>query len=266
MRRLLIRPGAIGDLIVSLPALEYLRADYTEVWVAECNVPLIRFADEVRSIGSTGIDMLEIDQRPQLLARLRGFDDIVSWYGTSRPEFRDAVAGLPFRFFPALPQECHAVDFYLRQVGGQAISLPHIGTLIEDRRGRLSYTPREDFAVIHPFASSSRKRWPMEKFQEVARRLNMPVRWCAGPEEALDGAVRIADLYELACWLAGARVFIGNDAGISHLAAAVGTPVVALFGPTDPAVWAPRGRVQVLDHMESVEPENVLSAAESLLA
>ena len=46
MRRLLIRPGAIGDLIVSLPALEYLRADYTEVWVAECNVPLIRFAYE----------------------------------------------------------------------------------------------------------------------------------------------------------------------------------------------------------------------------
>src|SRR5579864_5475316 len=59
MRRLLIRPGAIGDLIVSLPALESLRAEYLEVWVAERNVPLIRFADAVRSIGSTGLDMLE---------------------------------------------------------------------------------------------------------------------------------------------------------------------------------------------------------------
>ena len=248
MRRLLIRPGAIGDLIVSLPALEYLRVDYTEVWVAECNVPLIRFADAVRSIGSTGIDMLEIDPPAVLAERLRGFDDIVSWYGTSRPEFHDAVAGLPFRFFPALPQGCHAVDFYWRQVGGQAISLPHVAC---PQR-------RDHFAIIHPFASGPRKRWPMEKFQEVARRLNMPVRWCAGPEEALDGAVRIADLYELACWLAGARVFIGNDTGISHLAAAVGTPVVALFGPTDPAVWAPRGRVRVLDHMESVEPDDVV--------
>src|SRR5674476_1158977 len=55
----------------------------------------------------------------------------------------------------------------------------------------------------------------------------------------LPGAVRIDDLYELACWLAKARVFIGNDSGITHLAAAVGTPVLALFGPTDPEVWAP---------------------------
>ncbi len=69
----------------------------------------------------------------------------------------------------------------------------------------------------------------------------MPVRWCAGPEEALEDAVRFEDLGELARFLAGARLFLGNDSGIAHLAAAVGTPVVALFGPTDPAVWAPRG-------------------------
>jgi ADP-heptose:LPS heptosyltransferase len=53
--------------------------------------------------------------------------------------------------------------------------------------------------------------------------------------------VRIENLYELACWLASARLYIGNDSGITHLAAAVGTPVLALFGPTDPDVWAPRG-------------------------
>ena len=70
----------------------------------------------------------------------------------------------------------------------------------------------------------------------------MPVRWCAGPEDPpLEGAVRIDDLYELACWLAGARLYAGNDSGITHLAAAAGAPVLALFGPTDPAVWAPRG-------------------------
>jgi len=67
------------------------------------------------------------------------------------------------------------------------------------------------------------------------------VRWCAGSEEALENAVRIDDLYELACWLAGASVYIGNDSGITHLAAAAGAPVAALFGPTDPAIWAPRG-------------------------
>ena len=71
----------------------------------------------------------------------------------------------------------------------------------------------------------------------------MPVRWCAGPDDPpLQGAVRIDDLYELACWLARARLYIGNDSGITHLAAAVGTPVLALFGPARPnRVGAARG-------------------------
>ena len=75
----------------------------------------------------------------------------------------------------------------------------------------------------------------------------MPVRWCAGPEEQLEDAVRIDNLYELGSWLATARLYIGNDSGITHLAAAVGVPVAAIFGPTDPVVWAPRGdRVRVV--------------------
>jgi ADP-heptose:LPS heptosyltransferase len=69
----------------------------------------------------------------------------------------------------------------------------------------------------------------------------MPVHWLRGPEEELDGALRVADLYELATWLRRARIFVGNDSGISHLAAAVGTPMVAFFRVTDPRVWAPRG-------------------------
>ena len=260
MRRLLIRPGAIGDLIVSLPALESLKTDYLEVWAAEANLPLIRFADRVQSITSTGLDMLEIEPAAGLVHRLRGFDSIVSWYGSGRPEFRDAVARLelPFRFFPALPVGCHAVDFFVEQALACSNELKLVPQIACPQS-------REEFAVIHPFASSAKKRWPLEKFREVACRLKAPVCWCAGPEEELDGAVRIADLYELGCWLARARVYIGNDSGITHLAAAVGTPVVALFGPTDPAVWAPRGsRVSVLDRMESVEVDDVLRAVEDI--
>lgn len=71
----------------------------------------------------------------------------------------------------------------------------------------------------------------------------MPVHWLCGPEEDLPGAIRINDLYDLACWLRQARVFVGNDSGVSHLAAAVGTPVLALFHSTDLRLWAPRGPV-----------------------
>jgi heptosyltransferase III len=121
----------------------------------------------------------------------------------------------------------------------------------------------EGFAVIHPFSGSSKKCWPLERYKELANRLGMPVRWCAGPEETLADAVRIGDLYDLAGWLATARVYIGNDSGITHLAAAVGTPVVALFGPTDPRIWAPRGRdVSVIAKpvIEDIEVREVANA------
>lgn len=244
VRRLLIRPGAIGDFIVSLPALESLRATYLEVWASSPNVPLVRFADRARSIATTGLDLLGIGSPPpSLLDELRGFDSIVSWYGANRPEFRTLVRelGLPMQFFPALPPEnapLHATDFYLDQVRDLCQSTcdatPRIACDVQ----------RENFAAIHPFSGSARKNWPLEKFRRMARGLEriIPVRWCAGPDDPpLADAVRMDDLNQLACWLARARLYVGNDSGITHLAAAVGTPVLALFGPTDPAIWAPRG-------------------------
>jgi hypothetical protein len=254
VRRLAIRPGAIGDFIVSLPALECLNppspADSLEIWTAGAHVPLVRFANRVRSIASTGLDLLGVADPPaRLLEELAGFDSIVSWYGANRPEFRALVEslGLPFTFFPALPAAssgCHAVDFYLRQVrpltdcSGDAT--PRIACRPQDA-GLFEPSP---FAVIHPFSGSPAKNWPLERFRTLARGLErrLVVRWCAGPDDPpLPGAIRIDDLYRLACWISQAQLYLGNDSGITHLAAATGIPVLALFGPTDPAVWAPRG-------------------------
>jgi heptosyltransferase III len=245
MRRLVIRPGAIGDLIVSLPAMACLAAESLEVWTEARAVPLVRFAARVRPLRAAGLDLLGITEPPVgLIQALRQFDSIVSWYGANRPEFRDTVAGLglPFTFLEALPAESagiHATDFYLEQVR-------RIAPCASDGIPRIECpAEREDYAVIHPFSGSARKNWPLEKFRAVAAQLErvMPVKWCAGEEDPLlPGAVRIDDLYELACFLARARLYIGNDSGITHLAAAVGTPVLALFGPTDPEIWAPRGK------------------------
>ena len=168
--------------------------------------------------------MLEFSPDARLLAELHNFNSIVSWYGANRPEFRAAVQGLPFEFLRAIPpDDCgmHAADFFAAQVGLPGPAVPHIDC------------PRHDggFAVIHPFSGSAKKCWPLERYRELARRLDMPVRWCAGPEETLADAVRIDDLYELAGWLATARVYIGNDSGITHLAAAVGNARRRPFRP-----------------------------------
>jgi len=205
LRRLLIRPGAIGDCILSLPALECLKTDYTEVWVPSQVAPLIRFADCVRSIASTGLDLMGLPEThppPVLLERLRSFDSIVSWYGSNREEFRSQVKelGLPFEFFPALPvagESMHAADLFLKQAGGVGRAVPRLGCPRGEQR---------DFIAIHPFSGSPRKNWPLDRYQELARQMDCPVQWCAGPEEQLEGAVRILDLYGLACWLATARL------------------------------------------------------------
>ena len=133
----------------------------------------------------------------------------------------------------------HAADFFLSCAGGAGEAVPRIDAGAKSRG---------DFAVIHPFSGSARKNWPLNHFQELATRLPFPVRWCAGPDEVLEDAVRFESLWELARWLATARLYIGNDSGITHLAAAVGTPAVAVFIGSDPAVWAPRGaRVEVVN-------------------
>ena len=265
MRRLLIRPGAIGDCILSLPALECLRSDYTEVWVRSEVAPLVLFADCVRSIASTGLDRMGldgVDPPPELVARLQSFDSIVSWYGANREEFRTQMSqfGVPIRLLDALPpasEKIHAADFFLKQAGCSGVAIPRISC---------QPAPRVDFAVIHPFSGSLRKNWALERYRVLARRLEMPVRWCAGPEEQLDDAVRIDNLLELASWLSTARLYIGNDSGITHLAAAVGVPVLAIFGPTDPALWAPRGdRVRVVSgNLDDISTEQVLNTVRSL--
>lgn len=240
VRRLLIRPGAIGDVILSLPALEAARADYTEVWAPRPLLPLIRFADRTRAIADTGLELVGVLDDARVPA-LESFDSIYSWYGANRPDFREAVRHLPFTFFPALPTPANGIP---------RIPVPP--------------APRENFAVIHPFASSPAKRWPLENFREVARRLPFPVRWCAGPEEPLAEAARFDDLYDLACWISRARLYIGNDSGISHLAAAVGTPVIAIFLATDPHIWAPRGPRAIA--LEKPSVEEVLAATRESLA
>ncbi|MBL8222310.1 MAG: hypothetical protein JNL62_23945, partial [Bryobacterales bacterium] len=156
MKRLLIRPGAIGDFIVSLPALEHLRVEYTEVWTTEANLPLAHFACRTDTIVRAGLDSLTLSDAT--LRRLSEFDDIVSWYGANRPDFRTAVQHLPFRFHSALPPAgTHAVDFYLAQAGVPLGATPRLPI---DWRN-------EGYAVIHPFSGSHRKNWPLENFRAL---------------------------------------------------------------------------------------------------
>ena len=249
MRRLLIRPGAIGDTILSFPALEHLADADTEIWVRSEIVPLVGFGGRVRSIASSGLDMVEIDPPLKTMEMLGSFRKIVSWYGGNRAEFRDAVGGLPFEFLDTLPsgEGVHAADFFAGQVGAPVPAVPRI-EVEPERHGKV---------VVHPFSGSTEKNWPFDRFRQVVDTFGG--EWAHNRFERLD---------ELACWLAGASVYVGNDSGITHLAAAVGVPVVGLFRKTDPAVWGPRGeRVHIIRRRgeEEIDVDEVLHFVRSFL-
>jgi len=108
----------------------------------------------------------------------------------------------------------------------------------------------DGFLAVHPGSGSRAKNWPFDRFVEVARRLSPGRPWLLVLGPAEDGffpppEARLArglPLRTLGAVLARAGLFLGNDSGVSHLAAACGTRTLALFGPTDPAQWAPVGR------------------------
>ncbi len=266
MRRLLIRPGGIGDCILAFPALQHLKADYTEVWIPSPVLPLISFADAVRPLASTGIDLVgvgELEAPAHFKAALNGFDSVVSWYGANRPEFREALLslGVPCEFHPALPVDYggHATDFFAEQVGAPMGLIPRI---------EVTPSPSRERVVIHPFSGGRRKNWPLSLYQELASRLPFEVEWTAGPDEEFPGAKRFSNLADLAAWILGSRLYIGNDSGITHLAAATGARTLALFGPSSSQNWIPRGgNVTVLraHRIEELSVQTVLDAVNRLL-
>jgi heptosyltransferase III len=107
------------------------------------------------------------------------------------------------------------------------------------------------FVAVHPGSGSTTKNWPRDRFAEAARGLAPHARWLLvlGPAEEGDPgspgalAARGWRLRDLAALLSRAGLFLGNDSGVTHLAAAAGAPTLALHGPTDPALWAPVGPV-----------------------
>jgi ADP-heptose:LPS heptosyltransferase len=116
--------------------------------------------------------------------------------------------------------------------------------------------------MIHPGSGSKKKMWPLDRFLELIRyfqrhsssRIVVTLGPAEGPEfqRALGGMewelgstapllVKGLSLLELASVMEGCHLYIGNDSGITHMAAALGIPTVAIFGPSDHKIWSPRG-------------------------
>ncbi len=137
--------------------------------------------------------------------------------------------------------------------------------------------PARPYAVIHPLASAPDKTWPAAGFLQAARflreSLDLDPVFVAGPGQDMAPfsawrTVAGAPLGELKSLLSGAALFLGNDSGPAHMAAAFGLPTVVIFGASDPAVWhpwrTPSAVVQSDAGIQSVAASQVLDALEHL--
>lgn len=191
---------------------------------------------------------------------------------------------------PNPPPGCHAADWLSGALDACALpagvspepSLAFTSPELAAARRWLDRLPRP-FLAVHAGSGSPRKNWPATRFASVARALacGAPFLWVEGPADpptepsALDiptwVPARSLPLRTLAAVLAEASIYVGNDSGITHLAAAAGAPTVALFGPTDPAQWAPIGQsVQALradsGRLEDLTVEQVVAAVGAVRA
>jgi heptosyltransferase-2 len=219
---------------------------------------------EIADLFATGADV-----RSATRALLGERATVYSWTGVRDPDFSSRLKSIsagPVRILPfrgMLPGE-HAVDYYARSAGVSAV-LPVRSALRVDRLWFDEYAAHYDLSgrkllVLHGGSGSPAKNWT--GFAELA------VRWLrdvgsegrvivlCGPLEndalsrhwALDGLLTLSSLSlsQAAAVLDAGGIYVGNDSGISHLAGAVGTKGVVLFGPTDPSIWAPRSNTMTV--------------------
>lgn len=269
-RVVIIFPGALGDLLLALPALRALRARHGDAHltavVNESLVALVRLAaiaDHVDHLaGAEAAWLFGGTRRP---AWLTGWPRVYSWLGADDPSARarleSVASAVTFLRVERGAGDLHATVAYNRTLGVRvgARALAAAARLIPGASPRaerfLASLPGPPLA-LHAGAGGRAKRWDAAGFVRVAewwRAAGGVVLEVAGPAEAGEPAILGAPalrewaLPDLAAVLARVSLYVGNDSGVSHLAGAVGAAGVVLFGPTDPRRWRPSsGRLVAL--------------------
>jgi ADP-heptose:LPS heptosyltransferase len=259
---LVLRALGLGDLLTAVPALRALRRAHPGAHLVLAApkqlAELVWLIDAVDELWPTaGLGALHWSGPPPRLA--------VNLHGSGPESIADLLAVRPRRMLthrhrdhpdvpgPAWCADRHEVDRWCRltEYAGIAADRADLRLPRPDRP-----SPCAGAAIVHPGAASPARRWPPDRFAEVAaalaaggnrvaitgsaaeRGLALRVASAAGlPESAVLAAG--TGLGELAAVVAEASLVLCGDTGIGHLATAYATPSVLLFGPTPPARWGP---------------------------
>ena len=281
-RVLIIRSGAVGDLILTLPVLAALKKRYDGISIDMMGDP-VRLS-LLKQCGYVA-KVLSIDDRKYTplfapggapagtaLESLRSYDVICSYLpdpdGVFSENLRRVAAG-PVVTGRAHPDRDDAerrthmtrvLMDVLKPLGAKAVAdPPDIRPPLNRASDDIRSLPSDcTLVAIHPGSGGLAKCWPAERYAALIERLaergyrpvvtfgpaDDPVRCRILPRIKTRDALIVENrsLFDMAVLYVRCQAMIGNDSGLTHLAASLGTPAIALFGPTDPAVWGPRGK------------------------
>jgi heptosyltransferase-3 len=301
MKILVIRGGALGDFLVTLPTLRLLRERWPEAHIELLGHPQLAepvvgrfYLDAVRSVDRGPLSAFFMPRAvldPDWMDYVGSFDLVLSYFYDPDQLFetnlRRCEPGQLLIHSPRVPEKfiapaarhfaeiLHPLGLKLDgEINGALVPSP---ADLDGARAFLSgLEPGTRLVAIHPGSGGENKTWPAENWAELGRRLmrRFPDLTLLLIEGEADGEAakiaaeawrdlrlvraRLLPLSILGAVLRRASLYLGHDSGITHLAAAArhDLPVVALFGPTDPAVWAPprsgvhvlRGALGLMDH------------------
>ena len=278
-----IRLRSLGDCVLSTPAVHLLKAHRPDLKIGV--VVEDRFADVYR--GNEDISNV----LPPTHAALRNFapELCLNLHGGTRSARLTALSGASVKagfdiFSPAwvythrlptaqvtlgISRRVHTAEHAASAVFALGVPVAEIPRArISAAPARSPHAPEGRYAVIHPLAATAEKTWPAENFCAVAQCMEAggltPV-FIGGPGEDLTPFSRWpvlagAALADVAQLLRDAALFLGNDSGPAHLAAAFGLPEVVLFGPSDAEIWRPwktQARVMQKDPISAIPVDEV---------
>lgn len=278
MEILILHPGALGDIVLSLPAVQVLRDRFQDDRITlaanlDFSDVASNCADRLLSLSTLPLHRLygAADPPCEDVLLWRSFDRIVSWTGSVSELFAKRFQSLHpcvivAAWKPDPGERRHVARLFVDSLRPWLL-LPPVMPVPEIRLSGLDRQRGSEWLhhhgwdgdrpliALHPGAGSASKRWPLEKFMHLARHLTAQgaLLIVEGPAEpglgqrlvdGTDSGARLASHLGprmLAAVLSHCRLFVGNDSGVAHLAAAVGSPCVLIFGPTSAEHWAPIG-------------------------
>ncbi len=267
---LIIHQGALGDFILTFPAITRLNNYYNSIDVI-CQSQTGKLAKALGLVknwypaeAAYVASLFSHQINPKIKIILDQYDKVIIFTLSANLERSiNSVAANPSCRLPPKPpadQRIHVAQFILENIFNCGLIKQADATLeglpLPDLRGKSQY-PRK--ILLHPGAGSIRKRWALSNFllvESMLKEAGLKPEFVLGPAERdlakelqqtnrvlyiLDDLLYLLDLFE------SAGGYIGNDSGASHLAAYYGLATTVIFGPADPQRWAPIGRaVQIV--------------------